>query len=136
MAERGGGWGTGATISVVDNYYTPGGAVTNGFDIQTPSAVHEGGAAGTALSSDYTRADGVVFDGSKGAPPPPPRPLHPAPAPAPRPRRGGHAFSPYLYPPPPAPSPQLAAFKPSAFVLSLAAERFPLAAAQTCLCGA
>jgi hypothetical protein len=34
-------------ISVVDNGYTPGGAVTNGFDIQTPSAVHDGTAAAT-----------------------------------------------------------------------------------------
>jgi hypothetical protein len=38
--------------------------VTNGFDIQTPSAVHDGT---TALSSDYTRADGTVFTGEKGA---------------------------------------------------------------------
>ena len=51
-------------ISVVDNGYTPGGAVTNGFDIQTPSAVHDGT---TALSSDYTRVDGTTFTGAKGA---------------------------------------------------------------------
>ena len=54
----------GATINVVDGYYTPGGNVTNGFDIQTPTAVHDGSAA---LSSDYTRADGTVFTGEKGA---------------------------------------------------------------------
>ena len=59
----------GATINVVDDYYTPGGKVTNGFDIQTPTAVHDGSAA---LSSDYTRADGTVFTGEKGAPRPPP----------------------------------------------------------------
>ncbi len=66
-AGRGAGR-AGATISVVDGYYTPGGNVTNGFDIQTPSAVHDGGAATTGLSSDYTRADGTVFDGAKGPP--------------------------------------------------------------------
>ena len=60
----GGGGHAGATITVVDNGYTPGGAVTNGFDIQTPSAVHDGT---TALSSDYTRVDGTVFTGAKGA---------------------------------------------------------------------
>ncbi len=49
---------------MVDDYYTPGGKVTNGFDIQTPTAVHDGTAA---LSSDYTRADGTVFTGEKGA---------------------------------------------------------------------
>ena len=49
---------------MVDNGYTPGGAVTNGFDIQTPSAVHDGT---TALSSDYTRVDGTTFTGAKGA---------------------------------------------------------------------
>ena len=48
----------------MDNYYTPGGNVTNGFDIQTPSAVHDGT---TTLSSDYTRVDGTVFTGEKGA---------------------------------------------------------------------
>ena len=53
----------GSVISVVDNGYTPGGAVTNGFDIQTPSAVHDGT---TALSSDYTRVDGTTFTGAKG----------------------------------------------------------------------
>ena len=49
---------------MTDGYYTPGGKVTNGFDIQTPSAVHDGTAA---LSSDYTRVDGTVFTGAKGA---------------------------------------------------------------------
>ena len=57
----------GATITVTDDYYTPGGKGTNGFDIQTPSAVQDGTAA---LSSDYTRADGTVFTGEKGARPP------------------------------------------------------------------
>jgi hypothetical protein len=47
----------------VDSYYTPGGNVTNGFDIQTPSAINDGT---TALSSDYTRVDGTVFTGEKG----------------------------------------------------------------------
>ncbi len=51
---------------MTDGYYTPGGNVTNGFDIQTPSAVHDGTAA---LSSDYTRADGTVFTGERGARP-------------------------------------------------------------------
>ena len=51
----------GSTINIVDNYYTPGGNVTNGFDIQTPSAVHQP----SALASDYTRADGTVFTGAK-----------------------------------------------------------------------
>jgi hypothetical protein len=52
----------GATINVVDDYYTPGGKVTNGFEIQTPTAVHEGSAA---LSS--STVDGDVFTGAKGA---------------------------------------------------------------------
>ncbi len=55
---------TGSTINIVDSYYTPGGTVTNGFDIQTPSAVHD---STTALSSDYTRVDGTVFTGEKGS---------------------------------------------------------------------
>ena len=49
---------------MVDGYYTPGGNVTNGFDIQTPSAAPE---HTSVLSSDYTRADGSVFTGAKGA---------------------------------------------------------------------
>ena len=48
---------------MVDGYYTPGGNVTNGFDIQTPSAAPE---HTSVLSSDYTRADGSVFTGAKG----------------------------------------------------------------------
>jgi hypothetical protein len=54
----------GAVITVVDDYYTPGGNVTNGFDIQTPSAIHTNT---VALSSDYTMTDGTVFTGEKGA---------------------------------------------------------------------
>ncbi len=47
----------------MDDYYTPGGNVTNGFDIQTPSAIHTNT---VALSSDYTMTDGTVFTGEKG----------------------------------------------------------------------
>eukprot|EP00291_Cryptomonas_curvata_P018360 CAMPEP_0172172016 /NCGR_PEP_ID=MMETSP1050-20130122/12211_1 /TAXON_ID=233186 /ORGANISM="Cryptomonas curvata, Strain CCAP979/52" /LENGTH=88 /DNA_ID=CAMNT_0012843507 /DNA_START=427 /DNA_END=690 /DNA_ORIENTATION=+ len=55
----------GETITIVDNYYCPGGVCPGGeFTIQT--AAHGGGGA-TVLSSDYTMTDGTVFTGAKGA---------------------------------------------------------------------
>ena len=73
---------------MTDDYYTPGGKVTNGFDIQTPSAVHDGPAA---LSSDYTRVDGTVFTGAKGALPSPAPPLLAVAERSPMARHLGHA---------------------------------------------
>ena len=45
-------------MSLFDGHYIPGGSNADGFDIQSPIS--------NILSSDYTRADGTVFDGSTG----------------------------------------------------------------------